>query len=222
MLRAIVDLSMPIGASTPVYPGDPVPRTHRHATIEADGFNLLRVEMGSQSGTHVDAPLHFAADGLSVDQVPLTAFAGPAVVVDLRGIGARQPIGWEALVPYVGRFDSSAIVLLHTGWSDLHATDDTYFDHPYLAPDACDRLLATGVRTIGIDAPSIDETPDADHPGAGFGAHRSIAAAGGVIIENLRALGKIDFPDPFFSAFPIALSNADGAPVRAVAMRFES
>jgi kynurenine formamidase len=55
-IRRVVDLSLAIDADTQVYPGDPHVRFAPAATIDKDGFNLLSVEMGSQSGTNCDAP----------------------------------------------------------------------------------------------------------------------------------------------------------------------
>jgi kynurenine formamidase len=214
-----VDLSVPLAEDTPVYPGDPVPRIRPASTIAGEGFNLLSVSMGSQTGTHVDAPYHFADDGARVDELDLSLFVGPGVVVDVRGHQARQPIRWAAFSPYADRLGPGVVLLLHTGWSRHHGTD-RYYDHPYLDAGACERLLALGVRTFLLDAVNIDETPDDAHPGAGFPVHHLIAAAGGVIGENLRNLEQIDF-DPFVSCLPLRLRGGDGAPVRAVALQLE-
>jgi kynurenine formamidase len=217
----IVDLSMPVGPGTTVYPGDPVPRLTVHSTIAEHGFNLLDVAMGSQSGTHVDAPYHFEEDGLRLDALPLQRFLGPGVVVDATGLPPRGVIAWDHVEPVAGRLGPGVIVLLRTGW-DVHAGTPAYFEHPYLDAGACRRILGTGVRTICIDAINLDETPDDAHPGAGFPVHHLIAAAEGVIGENFRNLGEIDWPDPFVIALPLALAGADGAPVRAVAVRMVS
>ena len=75
------------------------------------------------------------------------------------------------------------------------------------------------VRTIGIDAINLDETPDDDHPGEGFPVHHLVARAGGVIGENFRNLDQVDWADPFVMCLPVRLTGADGAPVRAVAVR---
>ena len=216
----IVDLSVPLSEDTPVYPGDPVPRIRPASTIAADGFNLLSLSMGSQTGTHVDAPYHFQEHGARVDQLDLSLFVGPAVVVDVTGHDAHQPIGWEAVAPYADRLGPGRIVLLHTGWS-RHLGTGRYYDHPYLDARACQRMLDLGVRTFLLDAVNIDPTPDGTHPGVGFPVHHLIADAGGVIGENLRNLEQIDF-DPFVSCLPLRLQDADGAPVRAVAMQLES
>ncbi|BBH69237.1 cyclase [Actinoplanes sp. OR16] len=213
-VRRIVDLSVPVGPDTQVYPGDPVPRLSVHATVESDGFNLLHVEMGSQSGTHVDAPYHFSPSGLRLHELDLGLFTGPGVVIDVRGLAPRTPITWDLVAPFLE--DPRPIALICTGWSAFYGTP-RYFDHPYLDADACRRMLDLGVRTFGIDAINIDETPS----GIGYPVHHLIAGAGGVIGENFRNLEEIDFPDPLVSCLPIALENADGAPVRAVAMQLE-
>ncbi len=216
-VQRIVDLSVPVGPQTVTYPGDPRPSLTVHSTIERDGFNLLDVHLGSQSGTHVDAPYHFEEDGARIDELDLGLFAGPGVVVDATGLGPRGVVTWEHLAPAVEDIRPGTIVLLRTGW-DRHYGAPAYFENPYLDAGACGRLLDLGVRTIGLDAINLDETPDEDHPGVGFPCHHLIAAVGGVIIENLRGLDGIDFADPFISCLPIRLEAADGAPVRAVAV----
>ena len=110
------------------------------------------------------------------------------------------------------------IVILHTGWSEHYGTQ-AYFDNPYLDADACRRLIELGVRTFAIDAINIDETPDDTHPGVGFPVHRLIADVDGVICENLTNVAAIDFEKPFISLLPLAFQAADGAPIRAVAIR---
>ena len=216
-IRGIVDLSVVVNAETQVYPGDPMPRFDAHSTIERDGFNLLSVCMGSQTGTHVDAPYHFDDGAPKLDELPLERFVGTGVVVDARAAGARGRIGWEYFRPHEAALVPGAIVLLHTGWSAHYGTA-AYFENPFLDADACVHLIALGIRTIGIDALNIDETPDAEHPGEGFPVHHLLADVAGVISENLTNLHSIDFAEPFISLLPLAFEAADGAPVRAVAL----
>ncbi|BAL88001.1 putative cyclase [Actinoplanes missouriensis 431] len=213
-VRRIVDLSVPVGPQTQVYPGDPVPRLTTHATVEADGFNLLHLDMGSQTGTHVDAPFHFDSTAPRLHELDLALFTGRGVVLDVRGLAPRAPITWDLLDP--AGLGPGVIALICTGWSAQYGTPG-YFDHPYLDAGACRRMLDLGVRTFAIDAINIDETPSE----IGYPVHHLIARAGGVIGENLRGLERVDFPDPLVSLLPIALENADGAPVRAVAMQLE-
>jgi kynurenine formamidase len=215
----VVDLSLAIDADTQVYPGDPQVHFDPAASIADDGFNLLSIAMGSQSGTNCDAPYHFLGSGARIDEVDLRLFAGPAVIIDVRGMRARTSIEPGDIAADLGRVGPGTIVVFHTGWP-VHYGTPAYFEHPFLGADACRMLLELGVRTFCLDTQSIDETPDEAHPGAGFPVHLQIAAAGGVVVENLTALERIDFPDPFLTLFPLRLTGADGSPTRAVAIEF--
>lgn len=201
-----------------MYPGDPVPRLTEHATLHRDGFNLLRVSMGSQSGTHADAPYHFAEDGARIDDLDLSLFTGPAVVVEATDAGDRGRIEPRHLDGVREALRPGAVVLVRTGWA-AHAGGPRYLDHPYLTPATAQQLVDAGVRTVGVDALSVDETPDPDHPGEGYPVHHLLASAGFVILENLTALERVaELQDPLICAFPVKLAGADGAPVRAVAL----
>jgi kynurenine formamidase len=166
----VVDLSVPLSEATQVYPGDPVPRISVAARIVEQGFNLLDVHIGSQTGTHIDAPYHFRENGARIDELDLSLFTGPGVLIDVTGHAPRSPIAWTAIAPAAERLGPGIIALLWTNWSAKYGTG-AYFDHPYLDADACQRMLDLGVRTFLIDAPSVDETPDGEHPGIGFPVH---------------------------------------------------
>lgn len=216
----VVDLSHPVTSETQVYPGDPVPHLEQHSTIARDGFNLMSVSMGSQSGTHVDAPFHFDDEGKRIDELALNLFVGPAVVLDCGDLEGRQEITIASLGDKLSAVQRGDIVLFKTRWSQFYGTDE-YFNNPYLNADLVEHLLGLGVLTFGLDAINIDETPDDDHEGVGFPAHHLIAKAGGVICENLTNLEAIDFDRPIVSIMPMKFIGIDGAPVRAVAMQVE-
>jgi kynurenine formamidase len=205
----VVDLSHPLDDRTQVYPGDPAVRLTPARSLERDGYRVSHLHLGSHSGTHVDAPSHVVEDGATVDQLPLHLLTGPAVVVDVRDVGPREPIGWERLAAHArpGR-----MLVLHTGW-DAFWGSVRYEDHPYLDGEAAWELVTAGVRTVGIDALSLDETQGEDVP-----AHAALLSAGGVVVENLTNLAAIDHPEPVLSVLPLPLRGCDGSPVRAVAL----
>src|SRR3954462_2896273 len=113
-ITRLVDLSVPVGPRTGVYPGDPAPRLTVHSTVERDGFNVLDVHIGSQSGTHGDEPYHFEDDAPRIDEVPLERFLGPGVVVDATPASERARILWDYVEPVADRLRHGAVVLLHT------------------------------------------------------------------------------------------------------------
>lgn len=219
----IVDLSVPIESGMPVYPGDPEVRLDRALTVGAgDGVNVLTVHMGSQTGTHLDAPYHILETGSRLEGLPLERFLGPAVVADLRHLTPATAITWSDLAPVRARLRAGAILLLHTGWSRYWGRLDRMRGHPWLAAEAARAIVEAGVRTIGIDALSVDATPADDSP-VTFDAHIAILGSGGVIVENLAHLERVErLRAPFVSVLPLRLADADGAPVRAVAFDREA
>jgi kynurenine formamidase len=205
----VVDLSHPLDDRTPVVAGDPEVRIGPARSLERDGYRVSHLHLGSHSGTHLDAPSHVVEDGVGVDGLAMHLLVGPAVVVDLRDLGPREPVGWERLAAHArpGR-----MLVLHTGW-DRFWGSVRYEDHPFLDAEAAWELVARGVRTVGIDTPSIDETG-----GEALPAHEALLSAGGVVVENLTNLAAVDHPEPVLSVLPLPLRGVDGSPVRAVAL----
>jgi kynurenine formamidase len=216
-MNRIVNLSVPLTTGMTVFPGDPEVRIDPALTVGSDGVNVLSLHIGSQSGTHLDAPFHILPDGERLDELPLERFIGPAVVADVRHVGADGTIRWEDLAPVRGALHERAILLLWTAWSKHIGDYATYRSHPWLDADAARRVVDSGVRTIGIDALNIDATPE-DLATIRFDAHREILGVGGVIVENLTNLEAMErLREPIVSVLPLNLPGADGAPVRAVA-----
>jgi len=213
MAADLVDLSVPIVTGMPVYPGDPEVEITPALTVEPDGVNVQRVHLGSQTGTHVDAPFHIDPGLPRLDELPLSRFTGPAKLLDARGLAPRTPIGPELLPEGL---EAGDILLMVTGWSSHWGTDD-YLAHPYPTPDLAQAIVNAGVRTVGIDALSVDRTPEPGSDDFSLAAHQVLCRAGAVIAENLTALDRLPADRPIEAfLFPLRLS-ADGAPVRAVA-----
>ncbi|MFE3026179.1 cyclase family protein [Nocardia tengchongensis] len=209
----ILDLSVPIRSGMPVYPGDPEVTVRPALTVAADGVNVLHLDLGSQTGTHVDAPRHIDDALPALDELPLDRFTGPGVVIDARAAGAGGAIGREY---FEGRVAAGQVVLVATGWS-AHWGTPAYLNHPHLTVAAAEYLVAAGVRTVGIDALSVDPTPAEEIP-----VHRILCGAHAVIAENLTGLAAVLDAQTAgqrveVSLFPLHLPGADGAPVRAVA-----
>ena len=209
----LVDLSHPLTEAVPVYPGDPEPRIFTATTVAADGYNLSHVHLGTQTGTHIDAPFHFRDDGATVDRMPLELTVGPAVVVPVPGKAPGEEIGLADLEPHRARLGPGRIALFATGWYE-HAGTERFFEHPYLAAEVGEALLAAGVRTIAIDTLNADRTG-----GDQFPIHDMVADAGGFIAENLAGTARLTPGiEPLLLLLPLNLVGCDGAPVRAVAL----
>ncbi|KAJ6593291.1 putative cyclase [Mycena capillaripes] len=212
----IVDLSHSLKPGMQIYPGDPDFNCLCATTIEKDGYSVRTLSMGSHTGTHVDAPSHFFAEGKSIEQIPLSTFVGPALLVDLTYKLPREPITWADLAPHAEYMAPGVILLLRTGWSQYWCTEK-YLEHPFLERPAAEQVIATGVQVVGVDTLSPDETR-LDGTGS-FGAHEVILGAGGVIAENLTNLHALDGPNYVVHLVPLNIDGSDGSPVRAFASK---
>jgi arylformamidase len=187
----VIDISRPIGEATPVWSGD-VPFTWRITGSDAPGVSSTCFTMSPHVGTHADAPSHVLPGGRTIGEMPLRPFVGPARVVELR---ARGEVGADG-VP--GAAFSARRVLLRSG------------GRAFLAPLAAVRLAERGVLLVGTDGPSIDPEDAEDLP-----THRALLSRGVALLENLD-LSKAEPGDYTLVAAPLAFSDLDASPVRAI------
>lgn len=214
------DLSHRLEDGMPVYPGDPPVEIEPTATVEADGYRTTGLSIDTHAGTHVDAPAHLVPDGRALEEYPLETFRFTTRVVDCRPLEAREPIDARILEATLGTDDEDEpdVLLVRTGW-ETHWGTDRYVDHPYLTADAAAWLLEHEYH-LGIDAPNVDPTPTpaarADEPD-GYPVHHALLGDGRLLLENLCGLAAV--PETFeLHAYPLKLGDADGSPVRAVAV----
>lgn len=211
---ALHDLSHRLETGVQTYPGDPSVAVEPHTVYEDDGHRVSALELGTHSGTHVDAPSHTEADGKTLGEFPLETFRFDAHVVDLRELGPRAAVGVD---PLPEPTDGDDLLVLHTGRDDDWGTA-AYLDHPYLTEAAAEWCVDHGYH-VATDALNVDPTPSPNaRPGepAGFPAHHVLLGADRLILENLTGLDAV--PARFeLHAYPLAIDR-DGAPVRAVAV----
>lgn len=210
-----VDLSHELANGMPIYPGDPAPLFESAATIEKNGVNLTRLTLGSHTGTHTDAPIHFVPNKKSVDQIPVSDFIGEAFVMDFS---KTKPIGSGILASDLKAFDNKIkkddIALFYTGCSDQWGNPSTNSNYTYLTAEAAEYLVQKQVRAVGIDFLSVEQFK-AKEPVA----HKTLLGNDIYVIESLgNALKQFCGQRILFVNLPIKLQNGDGAPSRAVAV----
>ena len=208
----IVDLSHPVTAAMPLWPGTPAPEFSDLHTVARDGFGERWLQLSSHTGTHLDAPAHLFEGAASLDRLAVEHFIGRGVALDLRD-SRDETISLDALLASRERIGRAEFLLLHTGWSRFWGSDGYDRDYPQLSAEAAAWLTGLGLKGIGIDAPSFDEADSEALP-----VHRCLLGAGLVLIENLTALERIGDGDFLFSALPLPISGAEACPVRAVAI----
>lgn len=209
---AAVDLSHTIVEGMTVYVGDPAPRIRRVKHIEKDGVNLSELTLGSHTGTHIDAPIHFIKDGVPVDRLPPETCVGEAVVLDLEkpqgSEVTREDMEKSALVDREG-----LIVLLYTGMSKRWEDPSARTNFTYLSADAADWLVERKVKAVGIDYVSVEKYGSKEAP-----VHKALLSKGIPIIESLsQRLGEFKGKRILLVCLPLKVGGSDGGPARALA-----
>jgi len=217
------DCSQPLESGMPVYPGDDPVTVREDRTVAEDGSHLQALELTTHVGTHVDAPAHKIPEGPTLSAFEVSTFAFSARVLDCTPCADRQRLT-RAVLPASLREDGPPedldLLVFATGWSD-HWGTERYRDSPYLGADlaawCADCGLHVGVDTFSPDpVPSADPTREAAEEPTDQPAHAALCGAGRLILENLRGLERL--PERVtLAAYPLALADADGSPVRAVA-----
>ena len=210
----IYDISLPIRHGGLVYPGNPaVSITPQQAISAGAGANVSRIDFGSHTGTHVDAPKHFFDDGAGVDRLPLDLLMGPARLLAFGD--AVASIGIAELEPH--ELDGVTRLLIRTRNSAWLASGSTEFhpDYTYLAPDGAEYLVALGVKLVGVDYLSIEQFHSGHHR-----THRTLLERGVVIVEGLL-LADVPAGEYELRCLPLRLEGLDGAPARAVLVNSE-
>jgi arylformamidase len=201
----IHDVTIPLTAGLPVYPGDPPFEIESLQVAGADAFGLSRMSLGTHTGTHVDAPAHFVPEGASIDALALEILTGKARVVEIL---ARERIEREDLEAQDLRDDLR--ILLKTRMSGQMTKPAYQEDHLYLSAEAAAYVAQAGLKLIGFDYLSIDR-----HGAADFPAHRALLEAGVVIVEGID-LSEVPPGEYDMTCLPLRVAGGDGAPARVI------
>src|SRR4051794_28111813 len=88
-MKRLWDISAPVSAKSPVFPGDTPYAQEWSATLEPGcPVNVSRLTLSPHVGTHADAPLHYDAEGATIGEVDLATYIGPCRVIHAIGCGA--------------------------------------------------------------------------------------------------------------------------------------
>jgi kynurenine formamidase len=238
----VVDLTQPLGPSTPVIGLPPMFAPSPGVSIDVisryddkgPAWYWNTVRMGEHTGTHFDAPIHWISGRdlpqNACDTIPASQFIGPACVIDVTDAVARDPdflltvehlSAWEAVH---GRIPAGAWVLLRTGWSRrsdpaafINAREDgphsPGFDVRTSRVLAEERdVLGVGVETIGTDA---GQAGTFDPP---FPNHATMHGAGKCGLASLCNLDQLPPTGAVVIAAPLKIVNGSGSPVRVIAI----
>ena len=203
-MKRLWDISPPVWAASPVFPGDE-PYAQRWAATLSPGcpVNVSTLTLSPHTGAHADAPLHYSADGAAAGELGLEPYLGPCRVI--HAIACGPLIEWHHLNHALHGLPSRVLVRTYakapSTWDDALAA---------FAPDTLHRLADLGVCLIGIDTASIDPASSKT-----LDSHQVIRQRGLRVLENL-VLDDVPEGDYELIALPLKLMTADASPVRAV------
>lgn len=180
-------------------------------------------------GTHLDAPIHFAEGGLTVDQIPMRQLIGPGIVIDISRqaasdrdyrLSVQDVKRWEA---QHGTVPEGSIVLLRTGWGrwwgdrkrylgDDAPGDASHLHFPSYGKDSAEFLVKERrVVALGVDTASIDHGPSKD-----FIVHQIVNGANVPVLENIANLEALPETGAWIIALPMKIGGGSGGPLRIV------
>lgn len=203
------DISVAYGPGTPPWPGD-TPYSCGWAWDMSQGasVNVGRVTTSWHVGTHADAPLHVSVDGAASESLPLDAFHGLAMLLDARDATSGGSISIDWLSAALDGRRLPERLLIRTGRSVASGAFPA--DWPTVTPEAAHWLVRGGLRLLGTDAPSVDP-----RAATSMAVHVAVFGGGAFVLENL-ALDAVPAGEYHLTAFPVLVTGADAAPVRAI------
>lgn len=225
--RRVIDLSHELSEEIPTFPGGIPLRVDPVATFEQAGYFANALSLGEHTGTHVDAPIHFHQDRLSVDELLPDQLIGPGIVIAIEPNTSANPdamLDLEDLARWeqaYGRIPAGGLVLIHTGWGTRwpdeaayrNADDQGLMHFPGLSPGAARLLIDRRIKAVGIDTLSIDRGTSAR-----FDAHKILAEANVIVMENLTNLDELPVSGFTVVVAPLKIRGGSGSPARVLAI----
>lgn len=233
---AWIDLTHTFDSTTLYWPNNAKPFLH---STDAEGFTDKGFYYSSYSictpehgGTHLDAPIHFAAGKQTADQIPLTHLTGRAVLLDVskKALANRDYLvsvaDCEAWEKEHGRIPDGTIVLIRTGYGQFYPNREKYFGSAKTGPEALPELHFPGidpaaaewlvrerkVKAVGLDTPSLDYGQSKD-----FKTHQVLMGNNVPGFENLAALDQLPADQIYVVALPMKIGGGSGGPLRIIA-----
>ena len=233
----LLDMTYPYDEDTIYWPNaKPFQLTKGNWGITEAGYWYASNEYGAaeHGGTHADAPIHFAKNGRTIDQIPLEEWIGPAVVIDVIKkceenrdylLRVEDIEAWESTF---GEIPDHAWVIMYTGIGTKYYPDkkkvlgtDTQgvaaipeLSFPGFSPEAVAFLLQERKITgIALDTPSIDYGKSKE-----FKVHQILFAENKVALENIANLDKLPPIGATLFVMPMLIKDGTGAPARVFAL----
>jgi arylformamidase len=200
------DISPPVDAASPVFPGDARYEQRWAATLGPGcPVNVSTITLSPHTGAHADAPLHYDPQGATIGALELAPYLGPCRVI--HAIGVAPLVLWQHLEHAIDDHLPPRVLVRTYARMPFDRWDEALAAY---APETIERLADLGVTLVGIDTASIDPADSKS-----LDSHQVIRRRGLRVLENL-VLDDVPEGDYELIALPLKLITADASPVRAV------
>jgi arylformamidase len=204
-MQKLWDISPPLHADTPVFPGDTTYQQHWSATLGPGcPVNVSAITFSPHAGAHADAPLHYDPQGSPAGALDLAPYLGPCRVI--HAIGCGPLVRPEHLAGHLHALPARVLVRVYQRMPQSQFDPDL----PAFAPETVQQLADLGVLLIGTDSASIDPANSKS-----LDSHQVIRRRHLRVLENLL-LDDVPEGDYELIALPLKLMTADASPVRAI------
>lgn len=216
----IIDLSFMVESNMPTC-GTPWHQkvvVEKMGTLDEVGRNTHRIILGSHSGTHMDAPLHFIESGKGMETLSLDLLCGKVSIVDFSRFGQGDIVSLDD----VKALNITERMLFKFGWYKNWKTEQYYKEFPYFSQQAICYLLEKGMRLMAMDTPSPDcgnaiSDLENDSPN-----HKILLQEEVIIIEYLNNTDALKTQKEYeLIALPLKVKGSDGCPCRVIAREIE-
>jgi arylformamidase len=212
-MNEIIDLTYHIeeGMTTFNAPWHPLVLIQQLGRHEFEGRETRKICLGTHTGTHVDAPLHFIKGGKSIDEIPLDKLVGKVTIVDFSYLKENEPVTKEML----SEVNITKRMLFKFGWGKYWNTKKYYMGYPFFTKEAANYLVSKNVELVAMDTPSPDDSRiklggKEDSP-----VHKIFLRNGVILVEYVANLEKInDYEGWNIIVMPLKIRDADGSPTR--------
>lgn len=237
----IVDLTAPLSERTPILRlPEPFSNTIPFQLEQISRYDEAgpawywnNIHTGEHTGTHVDAPQHWASgrDRADVSQLPLRTLVASAAVVDVSDRATADPDfllqiddlrQWEA---DHGPLPAGGWLLLRTGWDERSTDAERFLNADETGPHTpgvsveCAQWLAEQTDLVGLGVETVGTDAGAAHGfDPPFPCHHYILGAGKLGLTQLRNLASLPATGAVLVVSPLPIVGGSGSPARVYAL----
>ncbi len=216
--REIIDLTYDLEAGMPTFtaPWHPKVEVTQMGRIDVEQRNTHAFTLGTHTGTHIDAPLHFIRDGKGIEQISLHKLMGPVILVDCTFLKENEAVTLD----FLKSIRVGPRMIFKFGWEKNWKTPKFFQDWPFFTNEAAEYLVENGLQLIGLDTPSPDDSRIPFKSEHDSQVHKIFLQKEVVILEYVANLDAVkDFEGWQVIVMPLKLKGLDGAPSRVCLVR---